>query len=231
MQNVMCTESGRIPLDVIDAGREDYRVTYARQRKLFDAMVALKHDRKKISSNSLIIVEHNPVYTLGLHGDINNMLLDDAGLNKKGVELIRTERGGDITFHGPGQLVAYPVIDLESLSLGVKDYIGLLEKTVKNVLYHYGIEGESIEGAPGVWIGKGTVSERKICAVGVKCSRYVTMHGIALNANTDLEYFSAINPCGFTDRSVTSIENEIGNPVDFEELKHIFIWKFRQLFD
>lgn len=227
----MYTEKKRIPLNVIDAGREDYRITYARQRELFDTMTSLKQMHQSVPYNNLILVEHNPVYTLGVHGDSNNMLLAQNDLKQKGIELIHTERGGDITFHGPGQLVAYPVVDLESLSLGVKDYISLLEQTVKNLLLHYGIRGESIDNAPGVWIGKNTSDERKICAVGVKCRRYVTMHGIALNVNTDLRYFSAINPCGFKDKNVTSIEREIGKTVDFEELKHIFTWKFRQLFD
>lgn len=138
-------------------------------------------------------------------------------LSLKGIKLFEIERGGDVTYHGPGQLVVYPLIDLEAHHLGVKSYIHILEESVIRTIAHYGIKGERVEGATGVWIDAGTSHERKICAIGVKCSRFITMHGLALNVNTDLQQFSLINPCGFIDKGVTSIASEVGHPVNFKE--------------
>ncbi|MDE5806637.1 MAG: lipoyl(octanoyl) transferase LipB, partial [Muribaculaceae bacterium] len=144
---------------------------------------------------------------------------------------IRIERGGDITFHGPGQAILYPIIDLEHRSLGVKNYVSILEESVIELLKGFGIKGERVEGATGVWIGKDTESERKICAIGVKISRSVTMHGLALNINTNLDAFSAINPCGFVNKGVTSMQKELGKEVDMHMVKEKLLYHFLRLID
>lgn len=216
-------------------GRADYRPVWDEQKRLFQALIDYKRNSSDNSSSmpeeSLLLVEHNPVITLGKHGKIENLLVSEETLKNRGIECIRIERGGDITYHGPGQLVAYPIIDLERYHLGVKDYVNLLEETVIRTIARYGIKGERVEGASGVWIGKGTPDERKICALGVKCSHFVTMHGLALNVNTNLDAFSVINPCGFTDRGVTSIAQETGSTVDIIETAKILDFEFRQLLE
>lgn len=216
-------------------GRADYRPVWDEQKRLFQALIDYKRSSSDNSSSmpeeSLLLVEHNPVITLGKHGKIENLLVSEETLKNRGIECIRIERGGDITYHGPGQLVAYPIIDLERYHLGVKDYVNLLEETVIRTIARYGIKGERVEGASGVWIGKGTPEERKICALGVKCSHFVTMHGLALNVNTNLDAFSVINPCGFTDRGVTSIAQETGSNVDIIETAKILDFEFRQLLE
>ncbi len=203
----------------LDRGRESYRTVWDLQKDLFNRLVDEKRNSGKVENEYLIFVEHDPVYTMGRRAKETNMLMSDEWLQQHGIECIPIERGGDITFHGPGQLVAYPIIDLQAHKIGVRDYVNILEQAVINTIATYGITGERIDGATGVWIGKGTSSERKICAIGVKCSRSVTMHGLALNASTDLNYFRAINPCGFTDKGVTSISEECDKPVDLEEVK------------
>ena len=192
-----------------------YREVWEKQKTLFSALIASKKGENNNAKEYILLGDHSPVYTLGFHGNAHNMLASEEMLRARGAECIRIERGGDITFHGPGQLIAYPIIDLERRSLGVKQYMHLLEEAVIRFLDLYGIKGERIEGATGIWIGKGTDRERKICAMGVKCSRFVTMHGLAININTDLSYFSAINPCGFIDKGVTSLSQVLGHPVDF----------------
>lgn len=180
----------------------------ALQRERFSRMVARRKEGKPVDNEWIMAVEHQPVYTLGRHGDREN-LINRRFLDERGIELFDIERGGDITFHGPGQLVVYPLVDFGSRGLGVKEYVNLLEESVIKVCEGYGIEASRRDGAPGVWIE----GSRKICAVGVKCSRFVAMHGLALNVTTDLGYFRAINPCGFTDGGVTSIAAETGtNP-------------------
>lgn len=210
-------------------GRIDYRDAWELQKKLFNAAVEGKRNVTPVPDDTLLLVEHNPVLTLGKHGKEGNLLLNEADLGRRGIECIRIERGGDITYHGPGQLVAYPIIDLERYHLGVKDYVNLLEEAVIRTIAHYGIKGERVEGASGVWIGKGTAAERKICALGVKCSRFITMHGLALNVNTDLDAFSMINPCGFTDKGVTSIARETGHTTDLREVAEHLDHEFRDL--
>ena len=157
----------------------------------------------------ILIGEHYPVITLGRRAAEMNVLLPDSVLDKRGIKKYHIGRGGDVTFHGPGQLILYPILDLEKHRLGVKEYVNILEETVIRLLDKYGIKGERIEGATGVWIGKGTEEERKICAMGIKCSRFCTMHGLALNVDMDLSGFKMINPCGFKDKGVTSIYEEI----------------------
>ena len=214
-------------LTVIDLGLRPYREVWDFQKRLQEELIASRELTD--AEERLLLVEHYPVYTLGFHGCADNMLLSEEELARRGIDLVRIERGGDITFHGPGQLVAYPIIDLSRHGLGVKDYVILLEETVIRTLGVYGIKGERVEGATGVWIGKDTQHERKICAIGVKCRRFTTMHGLALNVNTDLSYFNAINPCGFIDKGVTSIAAEIGNIVQMDEVKESLSRHFIEL--
>lgn len=167
----------------------------------------------------LLLVEHNPVYTLGKSGKSENMLVSEEYLRSIGAEFFHIDRGGDITFHGPGQVVGYPILDLEQVGIGLREYIDSIEGAVIDLCAEYGIVAGRVEGASGVWLDGGTSRARKICAIGVKSSRYVTMHGFALNVNTDLRYFNHINPCGFADRGVTSLQKELGREVSMEEVK------------
>lgn len=202
-----------------------YNDALERQTSLFQMLIDRKRDSlETLGYERLVLVEHLPVFTIGRHGHAENLLR-----SLPGVDVVKIARGGDITFHGPGQLVAYPLIDLQAHKLGVKDYVTLLEESVIRTIAHYGVKGERVEGATGVWIGKNTPQERKICAIGVKCSRFVSMHGLALNVNTDLNYFRAINPCGFVDKGVTSLQQELGHEIDFSEVKTIFAETFNGL--
>ena len=176
----------------------------------------------------ILTVEHPPVYTLGKSGHAENLLIPRAALEALGARFFHIDRGGDITFHGPGQLVCYPILDLERLGIGLRDYIDALEEAVIRTVGRYGIEAGRIAGASGVWLGegitpRGTGRQRKICAIGVRSSRYVTMHGLALNVSTDLDWFSRINPCGFTDRGVASIVRECGRSVPMDEVKALLV--------
>ncbi len=216
-------------LIVIDEGTKDYGEMLLRQKDLFSSMVMLKKDKKPLSKEYLLLVEHNPVITLGKHAKEYNLLLSEEEAANRGVGMYHIERGGDVTFHGPGQLVVYPILDLEYHHLGVKDYVNLLEEAVILTLGEFNIKGERVEGANGVWIDKGSRKERKICALGIKCSRFVTMHGLALNVNTDLTGFQMINPCGFVDKGVTSMAQELGKEIDMDDIKKIITLKFRQL--
>lgn len=203
-------------MNIKDLGRLPYRKAWDLQHQL----VADLQNGK--GTENLLLVEHNPVFTLGFHGNAANMLLDETTLYGKGIECIRIERGGDITYHGPGQLVAYPILNLRRHNLGVKAYVHMLEESVIRVLAEYEITAERDSDAPGVWLEVGTPRQRKICALGVKVSHAVTMHGLALNVNTDLTPFSYINPCGFVDKGVTTMAMELGHTLDFEEVKQCF---------
>lgn len=216
-------------LEIIDEGIIEYEEMLAKQRKVFSEMVDSKKKGLLIEREYIFMVEHNPVITLGKHAKDTNVLFSEEELAKRGLVLYRIERGGDVTYHGPGQLVAYPILDLEAHKMGIKNYVYMLEEAVINTLAEFGIKGNRINGASGVWIDAGTDKERKICATGVKCSRYVTMHGLALNVNTNLEGFRLINPCGFIDKGVTSIAKEIGKEVNINEVKVILGDKFRSL--
>lgn len=214
-----------------DFGLADYEEIWERQKSKFHTLVDLKKSGMPVEVEYLFTGEHLPVYTLGFHGNSANLLVSEEVLSRNGAKCIRIERGGDITYHGPGQLIAYPLIDLENHGLGIKGYMSLLEDTVIDLLSEYGIKGEKVDGATGIWIGKGTVLERKICAMGVKCTRYVTMHGLALNVNTDLEAFNMINPCGFTDRGVTSLSRELGEDLPMDDVKRRFTRLFIRNFN
>lgn len=203
-----------------DAGTMPYEACRRLQQELFDGLLARKRsaDRPE-EAGTLLLVEHPPVYTLGKSGRIENLLVPPAELERLGASFHRIDRGGDITFHGPGQLVCYPILDLERLGRGLRDYVDALEETVIRTVAACGIRGERIAGASGVWVDAEKTVPRKICAIGVRASRYVTMHGFALNVATDLRWFGRIHPCGFVDRGVTSIERETGSAPSMEEVK------------
>ncbi len=211
-----------------DLGVRDYREVWAMQQRVQEEVKQQKM-RGELTSNYLFFVEHPPVYTLGKSGKEANMLWDAVQLRAKHAEFIKVDRGGDITFHGPGQLVVYPVVDLENFGMGVKEYVRALEEVVIRTLKKYGLSGARVEGATGVWLETGSPWERKICAIGVKCSRYVTMHGFALNVNTDLAYFDAIHPCGFVDKGVTSLQKELKRAADMEDVKAEVLRQFRSV--
>jgi lipoyl(octanoyl) transferase len=180
----------------------------------------------------LLFVEHPPVYTLGKSGHMENILISAAEMEEKGIAFYKTNRGGDITFHGPGQLVGYPILDLEKFYTDIGKYLRNLEEVIILTMQEYGIKGERSAGETGVWIDAGMKGkERKICAMGVRCSRWITMHGFAFNINTDLQYFNYIIPCGIQHKSVTSLQKELGRTVDMEEVKLLVRRKFEKVFD
>lgn len=201
-----------------DWGMADYPQAWHRQTELFYAMVAAKQAGGECV-NRVVMCQHPPVYTLGRSGKDANMLLSAGALERLGATLFHIDRGGDITFHGPGQLVCYPILNLEDFHLGLKAYIHLLEEAVIRVCARYGVAAGRLGGATGVWIDGGTARARKVCAIGVRSSHFVTMHGLALNVNTDLRWFSYINPCGFVDKGVTSLARECGAELPLEEVQ------------
>ena len=202
-----------------DWGLIPYSEAYEKQKTLFEDTI-LKKSQDKKTENTLIFCEHPHVITIGKNGLFSNLLFSEQMLKEKQVELFHVDRGGDITYHGQGQLVGYPIFDLENFKLGLKDYIFRMEECIIKLLETYSIKSERLEGATGVWIDTDKPGKtRKICAIGVRSSRFVTMHGFALNINTDLSYFQLINPCGFVDKGVTSMEVELQGKVDFEEVK------------
>ena len=199
----------KLQINFINWGLIPYQEAWDKQELLFNANLAKKRENDA-TENHFIICEHPHVYTLGKSGDAANMLLNTELLEARGATLVRTNRGGDITYHGPGQIVGYPIIDLENFSLSLKQYIHTLEEVIIKTLATYGIHGEHNSEATGVWLDTANPQKRrKICAIGVKASRYITMHGFALNLNTDLSYFQAINPCGFINGQVASIHTEM----------------------
>jgi lipoyl(octanoyl) transferase len=184
------------------------------------------------TEHNLLFVEHPPVYTLGKSGNANNVLLSEENLKRRGIDFFHTNRGGDITFHGPQQIVGYPILDLERFYTDIGKYLRNIEEVIIRTLADYGIKGDRSSGETGVWIDPGIKGkERKICAIGVRSSRWVTMHGFALNVNTDLDYFNHIIPCGIQDKQVTSIEKELDHRVDFEEVKECVRRKFEEVFE
>ena len=197
-----------------------YSDAWSRQTEIFNSVIEASKEGKPYE-NRIIFCTHPHVYTIGKHGKQENMLICDDMLSRIGAEVFRIDRGGDITYHGPGQLVCYPILCLEDFNLGLKGYLHLLEEAVIRTCSHYGIQSGRVDGATGVWIDINTPRERKICAMGVRSSHFVTMHGLALNVNTDLKYFDYINPCGFTNKGVTSIEKETGVQVSMDEVRWI----------
>ncbi|MGB1293933.1 MAG: lipoyl(octanoyl) transferase LipB [Flavobacteriales bacterium] len=214
-------------------GNIDYKEAWDYQEKIFDGILQEKSANRKreenekvICDNYLLFCEHPHVYTLGKSGKFEHLLINNKQLEEKGAKYYKINRGGDITYHGPGQIVVYPIFDLEQYFTDIHKYLRFLEEAVILTLKEYGIHSERSEGETGVWLDVGTMNARKICAMGVRASRWVTMHGLAFNINTDLDYFTNIIPCGITDKSVTSLNIELRRHVDQKEveqklLKHI----------
>ncbi len=212
-----------------DWGLIEYNEAWNKQEEIFKQTIQLKLDNKQ-TTNTLVFCEHPHVYTLGKSGDEQNMLLNYIQLQAADAQFVKTNRGGDITYHGPGQIVGYPIFDLANFNIGLKQYIFLIEEAIINTLKYYDIESTRLDGATGVWLNVGMPSCRKICAIGVRSSRFVTMHGFALNINTDLTYFKHINPCGFIDKGVTSLQNELNMEINMEEVKTILADNLDKLF-
>lgn len=217
------------PIQSIDWGLIEYNEAWQKQEELFQKTIKDKSEGLA-TENYLIFCEHPHVYTLGKSGDEQNMLLNFIQLQAKNATFVHTNRGGDITYHGPGQIVGYPIFDLDSFHLGLKQYIYNIEEAIIRTLVHYDIKSERLQGATGVWLDVGKPNCRKICAIGVRSSRFVTMHGFALNVNSNLEYFSYINPCGFVDKGVTSVEKELGHSVDIELFKDLLRSEILKIF-
>lgn len=225
-----------------DLGVINYKSAWDYQEALVKKNVDIKSELRKSSSvgagmqnttsNYLLFCEHPPVYTLGKSGHIENVLLSEDEMEEKEIEFFRTNRGGDITFHGLQQIVGYPILDLEKFYTDIGKYLRNLEEVIILTVAEYGIKGERSKGETGVWIDPGILGkERKICAMGIRCSRWITMHGFALNVNTDLSYFSNIIPCGIVNKQVTSLEKEKGGKVNFEEAKEKIRKNFAHVFN
>jgi lipoyl(octanoyl) transferase len=220
-----------------DLGSLDYQAAWDYQVSLFNERVMQKlanrdlpPDRQVLLDNPLLFVEHNHVFTLGKSGNQNNLLIDKKFLDRIQATYYQTDRGGDITYHGPGQIVGYPIFDLEQFGMHIKQYVFSLEQALINTLAQYGINASRLQGATGVWLDPETPDARKISAIGVKASRQITMHGFAFNVNTDLSYFSYINPCGFQDKGVTSLSRELHSGQDLEEVKSLLKQNIISLF-
>ena len=208
----------------IDLGQQSYGESLLIQEQYFNQIIEIKRANRtqnppQQTPNYLLWVEHTPVVTLGKSGKPEHLLLDAEGLEAKGIEFFKTNRGGDITFHGPGQLVVYPIFDLDNFFTDIHKYLRLLEEAVILTLKDYGIKSGRSPGETGVWIEVGTPFARKICAMGVRASRWVTMHGLALNINTDLNYFNYIVPCGIQGKGVTSLQKELNQEIELEAVK------------
>ena len=214
-----------------DIGLKDYKEVWDQQEQTLAEIISEKRETKKSTSkNQFILVEHPHVYTLGKSGDEKNLLAQSDLLEKIEATFYKINRGGDITYHGPGQLVGYPIIDLEYYNIGVREYIEKMEDAIIATIAEYGLKGGRKEDATGVWLDFDHPSRaRKICAIGVRVSRYVTMHGFALNVNTDMRYFTYINPCGLT-FGVTSIQQELGKEISMDEVKRIVREKFNRAY-
>lgn len=210
-----------------DIGVKDFKETWDYQAEIFENILSRKRasDSDQATgveniNGTLIFVEHPHVYTLGKSGSENNLLVDHIQLKARDASFYRIDRGGDITYHGPGQIVGYPIFDLDAINIGLKEYIYRLEEAIIRTVSEYGLKASRLKGGTGVWLEPEISGRaRKICAIGIKASRYVTMHGFAFNVNTNLEYFNYINPCGFTDKGITSLEKELGEKQDFESVK------------
>jgi len=222
-----------------DIGQKDYKETWDYQADIFNRLVNSKKPGTRVGESlqnilpgRFIFVEHPHVYTLGKSGSEKNLLLDLIQLKAKDASFYRIDRGGDITYHGPGQIVGYPIFDLETIMIGLKEYIYRLEEAIIRTVNEFSLTASRLDGGTGVWLDPEIPGKaRKICAIGVKASRYITMHGFAFNVNTDLTYFNNINPCGFTDKGVTSLQKELGICQDFESVKRKVKKNLQEVFD
>lgn len=218
-------------------GTTEYKDAWQYQEKLFMEIVEHKMQMRSnpetitwSKKNHLLFCEHPHVYTLGKSGSENNLLINTLQLQQKNASFIKTNRGGDITYHGPGQVVGYPIFDLDQFGITLREYIEKLEESVIITLNHYNINAERLKGATGVWLDVNKPCTRKICAIGVRSSHWVTMHGFAFNINTNLSYFNYINPCGFTDKTVTSLQKETGRNHDINEIKSLLKMNLAEVF-
>lgn len=225
---------------VIDLKKIDYKIAWDHQEEIFKASVDRKienrknpDDEQKLTENYLLFCEHPHVFTLGKSGSINNLLLSEEELKEKSAQFYKINRGGDITYHGPGQVVVYPILDLENFFTDIHKYLRLLEEAVILTMADFGLDAGRIEGLTGVWLDHrvGAPNPRKICAMGVKSSRWVTMHGIALNVNTDLNYFKYIVPCGIDDKAVTSMQLELQKDVSFIDVQDTLLQHIASVFE
>ncbi|MCH7658295.1 MAG: lipoyl(octanoyl) transferase LipB [Bacteroidetes bacterium] len=222
-----------------DLGEIDFKDAWEYQEKLFDEIVSVKGKNRDLPpgeqikiKNHLLFCEHPHVYTLGKNGSENNLLIDQMQLKAKDASFYKINRGGDITYHGPGQIVGYPIFDIELFGVRIKQYINKLEESIIMTLDEFNLKGERLKNGTGVWLDTGIPGNaRKICAIGVRASRFVTMHGFAFNVNTNLEYFKYINPCGFIDKGVTSLEKEVGAKIDINKVKMIVRKKMGEVFN
>lgn len=219
-----------------DLGPKDYKETWDFQTDLLTDIIEIKRENRRnnsseITPNYFLFVEHPHVYTLGKSGDQSNLLINEQQLKEKNATYYKINRGGDITYHGPGQIVGYPILDLENFFTDIHKYLRLLEEVIIKTLAEYGIKSERSQGETGVWLDVGTPFARKICAMGIRSSRWVTMHGFALNVNTDLGYFDNIIPCGIRGKAVTSMEAELNRKVDLEEVKDKILRHFQKEFE
>lgn len=221
-----------------DLGLQRYKPVWDEQERLMQLATDIKRAEferqpaERSTQHHLLLVEHPPVYTLGKSGHIENILISEAEMAAQDIDYFKINRGGDITFHGPQQLVGYPILDLEKMYTDIGRYLRNLEEVIIKTIAHYGLKGERSAGETGVWLDPDKPGhERKICAMGVRCSRWITMHGWALNVNTDLTYFDNIIPCGIVGKQVTSIAKELGHAIDFEESKQVLLNKFAEVFD
>jgi lipoyl(octanoyl) transferase len=221
-----------------DLGLIDYKICWDYQEELQQKIVAQKTNNRSLSeteqketNNYLLFVEHPHVYTLGKSGDENNLLISNEFLKSINATYYKINRGGDITYHGPGQLVVYPILDLENFFTDIHKYLRLLEEVVIKIMADYNLTATRSSGETGVWLDADTKKARKICAIGVHCSRWVTKHGLAFNVNADMSYFQHIVPCGITDKAVTSLEKELGRKIDIEEIKRKFKKYFVEVFE
>ena len=223
-------------IKIIDLGHKSYSESLEVQENYFNGTISLKRSNRKTDNpqpthNYLLWVEHPPVFTRGKSGKMEHLLVDKEALAEKGIEFYQTNRGGDITFHGPGQLVVYPIFDLDNFFTDIHKYLRFLEEAVIETLKEYGLNGSRSQGETGVWLEVGTPFARKICAMGVRASRWVTMHGLAFNINTDLSYFDHIVPCGIQGKGVTSLSKELRREIGLEEVKEKLKTHLGRLFE
>jgi lipoyl(octanoyl) transferase len=224
-------------VEILDLGNKDYKQTWDYQETLFKSIVDTKitnrrEELKQPTNNYFLFVEHPHVYTLGKSGDVSNLLLNENQLTEKGATFYKINRGGDITYHGPGQIVGYPILDLDNFFTDIHKYLRFLEEMIILTLAEYGLKAERSKGETGVWLDVGTPFARKICAMGVRASRWVTMHGFALNVNANLGYFDNIIPCGIRGKAVTSLNVELGvKEVSMEDVKEKLLKHFAVLFE
>lgn len=222
-------------INLQDLGSKDYKETWDYQTDLLDKIIAIKRKNRvsedqEITPNHFLFVEHPHVYTLGKSGDQKNLLINEKQLEERGATYYKINRGGDITYHGPGQIVGYPILDLENFFTDIHKYLRLLEEVIIKTIAEYGLTGVRSKGETGVWLDVETPFARKICAMGIRSSRWVTMHGFALNVNTDLGYFDNIIPCGIRGKAVTSLEAELNRKVDLKEVKAKILKHFKEEF-